>query len=71
MIVENIVPRNMVINTGAAEVDNHISRDDFFDYHALKNVIFILLYQTLFLFSTLLSSNHGAESSKDSTMHIG
>ena len=49
VIAENIIPRNVIINRGAAEVDNHISRDDFFDYHPLKNVIFILLYQTLFL----------------------
>ena len=48
VIVENIIPRNVVINRSAAEVDNHISRDDFFDYHPLKNVIFILLYRTLF-----------------------
>ena len=49
VIVENIIPRNMIINRGAAEVDNHISRDDFFGYHTLKNVKFILLYRTLFL----------------------
>ena len=30
VIVENIIPRNVIINRGAAEVDNHISRDDFF-----------------------------------------
>ena len=47
VIVESIIPRNMIINRGAAEVDNHISRDDIFDYHTLKNVIFILLYRTL------------------------
>ena len=29
VIVENIIPRNMIINRGPAEVDNHISRDDF------------------------------------------
>ena len=29
-MVENIIPRNVIINRGAAEVDNHISRDDFF-----------------------------------------
>ena len=53
VIVENIIPRNVIINRDAVEVDNHISRDDFFDYHPLKNVIFILLYRTLFLnFST-------------------
>ena len=49
VIVESIIPRNVIINRGAAEVDNHISRDDFFHYHPLKNVIFILSYQTLFL----------------------
>ena len=48
VIVENIIPRNVIINRGAAEVDNHILRDDFFDCHPLKNVIFILLYRTLF-----------------------
>ena len=31
VLVENIIPRNVNINRGAAEVDNHISRDDFFD----------------------------------------
>ena len=49
VIVENIIPRNVIINRGAAEVEIHISRDDIFDYHPLKNVIFILLYRTLFL----------------------
>ena len=44
VLVENIIPMNVIINRGAAEVDNHISRDD------LKNVIFILLYRTLFLY---------------------
>ena len=33
MIVENITPRNVIINRGAAEVDDHISSDDIFDYH--------------------------------------
>ena len=33
VIVENIILRNVIINRGAAKVDNHISRDDFFDYH--------------------------------------
>ena len=31
----------MIINLGCASVDNHIPRDDNFDYHPLKNVIFI------------------------------
>ena len=30
VIVENIIPRNVIINRGTAEVDNHISRDDIF-----------------------------------------
>ena len=29
VLVENIIPRNVISNRGAAEVDNHISRDDF------------------------------------------
>ena len=33
MIVENIIPRNMIINLGCASVDIHIPRDDIFDYH--------------------------------------
>ena len=71
VIVENIIPRNVIINRSAAEVDNYISKDDFFDYHPLKNVIFILLYRTLFLiFSTNFYSKYGAGSSKDSTMRI-
>ena len=49
VIVENIIPRNMIINRGASEVDNHISREHFFDSYPLKNIIFILLYRTLFL----------------------
>ena len=36
MIVENIIPRNMIINLGCASVDNHIPRDDIFDYHPLR-----------------------------------
>ena len=59
MIVENIILRNVIINQDADDVDNHISRNDFFDYHPLKNVIFILLYQALLLhFFTIFSSNH-------------
>ena len=36
MIVEDIIPRNMIINLGCASVDNHIPRDDIFDYHPLR-----------------------------------
>ena len=34
--VENIIPRNMIINLGCASVDNHIPRDDIFDYHPIR-----------------------------------
>ena len=49
VIVENIIPRNVIINRGAAEVDNHISRDDIFDYHPRRecNIYFIIPNRTL------------------------
>ena len=56
MIVENIIPRNVIINRGAAEVDNHISRDDIFDYHPHRecNIYFIIPNKTLYsLFSVV------------------
>ena len=36
VIVENIIPRNMIINLGCASVDNHIPRDDIFAYHPIR-----------------------------------
>ena len=57
MIVENIVLRNVIINRGAAEVDNHISSDDIFDYHPRTecNNYFIMPNRTLDpLFSEVL-----------------
>ena len=49
MIVENIIPRNVIINRGAAEVDNHISRDDIFGYHSSRkcNIYFIIPNRTV------------------------
>ena len=49
VIVENIIPGNVIINRGAAEVDNHITRDDIFDYHPLRecNIYFIIPNRTL------------------------
>ena len=49
VIVENIIPRNVIINRGAAEVDYHILRDDFFDYHPSRkcNIYFIIPKRTL------------------------
>ena len=46
VIVENITPRNVIIIRGAGEVDNHISRDDIFNYHPHRECYIILLYQT-------------------------
>ena len=48
VIVENILPRNVIINRGAAKVDNHISRDDIFDYHPSRNcnIYFIIPNRT-------------------------
>ena len=39
----------MIINRGAADVDNHISRDDIFDYHPSRkcNIYFIIPNRTL------------------------
>ena len=50
VIVQNIILRNVIINQGTAMVDSHISRDEFFNYRPLKNVIFISSYQTSFLY---------------------
>ena len=38
----------MIINRGAVEVDNHISRDDIFNYHPLRecDIYFIILNKT-------------------------
>ena len=52
MIVENIIPRNVVTNRGAAEVDNHISSDDIFDYHPIRKykIYFIIPNIRSFIF---------------------
>ena len=44
VIVENIIPRNVIINRGTAEVDNHISRDEIFVYQPTRecNIYFII-----------------------------
>ena len=58
VIVENIIPRNVIIYRGAAEVDNHITRDDIFDYHPLKecNIYYIQRLFSAFIFSVFLSN---------------
>ena len=44
VIVENIIPRNVIIYRGAAEVDYHITRNDIFDFHPIRecNIYFII-----------------------------
>ena len=44
VIAKNIILKNVIINRGAAEVDNHISMDDIFDYHPIRecNISFII-----------------------------
>ena len=44
VIVENIIPRNMIINLGCASVDNHIPRDDIFDYHHIREGNIYIIY---------------------------
>ena len=43
VLVENIIPRNVIINRGAAEVDNHISRDDF-STSTLSRMLYLIYY---------------------------
>ena len=48
VIVENIIPRNMIISLVCAFVDNHIPRDDISDYQPIRECnIYILLYSSL------------------------
>ena len=54
MIVRTVTLRNMIINRGEAEVDNHIPQGDISDYHPVRNVIFILLYWTFFFYEESL-----------------
>ena len=50
VIVENVIPRNVIINRGAAEVDNHISRDDIFYYHPRRECnIYFITVKTLYI----------------------
>ena len=42
--VENIIPRNMIINIGCASVDNHIPGDDIFDYHSIRECNIYIIY---------------------------
>ena len=44
VIVENIIPRNMIISLSCASVDNHIPRDVIFDYHPLRECNIYIIY---------------------------
>ena len=48
VIVQNIIPRSMIINLGCASVDNHLPRDDIFDYHPIRecNIYIISRYRS-------------------------
>ena len=52
VIVQNIIQKNVIINQGAAEVDIHISRDDIFDLHPIRecNIYFIIPSIRFFIF---------------------
>ena len=49
MIVENIIPRNMIINLACTLVDNHIPRDDIFDYRSLRKCNMYILLPCCFI----------------------
>ena len=55
VMVENIIPRNVIINLSCASVDNPISRDDIFDYHPNRecNIYFIIPNMRSFIFYRL------------------
>ena len=56
VIVENIIPRNMIINLGCALVDNHIPRDDIFDYHHIREGnIYIVLFKATIISACLVN----------------
>ena len=48
VIDENIIPRNMTINLGCTSVDNHIPRDDIFDYHPIRERNIYIIFPIFF-----------------------
>ena len=52
VLAENIIPRNVIINRGAAEVDNHISRDDFLT-STLSRMLYLFYYTEHYSFHFL------------------
>ena len=49
VIVENIIPRNMIINLGCASVDHHIPRDDIFNYHPRRECNIYIIFWIAYL----------------------
>ena len=56
MKVENIIPRNIIIKLGCALVDNHIRRDDIFDYHLRRECNIYIIPGSRLLISSLPGS---------------
>ena len=46
VIDKNIILRNMIIKLGCPSVDNHIPRDDIFDYHPIRECNIYILSPT-------------------------
>ena len=66
--VDNIIPRNMINNLGCASVDNHIPRDDIFDYHPHRECnIYILsvLAPTFFHLLKTFANSSDPDSDQD------
>ena len=60
MLVENIIPRNVIINRGVAEVGYHISRDNF-STSTLSSMLYLFYYTEQYCFIFY----HGVGSSGD------
>ena len=48
VIVENIIFGNVIINLGCTSVDNHIPRDDIFDYHPIRESNIYIIFRICF-----------------------
>ena len=70
VIVENIIPRNMIINLGCASVDNHIPRDDIYDYHHIREGnIYILSLVSLSWLDETPTKDKGPVADPDGIKH--
>ena len=49
VLFKNIIPRNVIINRGAAKVDNHILRDDF-STSTLSRMLYLFYYTEQYSF---------------------